>query len=127
MGKFFSLFWSFVFKYGILLLIIYILFILGRVVWKNYQINVQIEKVNKEIAQLKDDNKNMENLILYYSTDSFKEIEARRKLGLKKPDEKVIAVDVSEEEKPIESFFNQSAQRPLPTPNYIKWWNKIIR
>lgn len=127
MRKIFSLFWMFISHYGILLLILYILVILGRVVWKNWQVNLQIAKLQSEIDQTKKENQYLENLILYYQTSSFKEIEARRKLGLKKPGEKVIPVEVVEEEKPLESYFGQTAPPQASLPNYLKWWQIFFR
>lgn len=73
-------------------LIIYIFFIMFRSVWVNWQLNQQINAIKKQIELTKEQNRNLENLIVYYQSDSFKEVEARRKLGLKKPGEKVIAV-----------------------------------
>jgi cell division protein FtsB len=77
------------------LLILYTFFMLGRSIWINYQLNKETEKLNLEIEEAKIQNQNLENLILYYKSDSFREVEARKKLGLKKPGETVVAVPVS--------------------------------
>ena len=76
------------------LLAIYTFVILGRSILVNYQLQKQVKNIETSIASIKDQNKDLGNLILYYQSDSFREVEARRKLGLKKPDEKVFTVSV---------------------------------
>jgi molybdopterin synthase catalytic subunit len=41
-------------------------------------------------------------LNIYYSSDTYKELEARRKLGLKKPGEKVVRIAIADDR--IEQF-----------------------
>lgn len=84
-------------------IVIYTFFMLGRSVWENFQLQKQISQIDAETINIQKQNKDLENLILYYKSDSFREVEARRKLGLKKPDEKVVSV-------PVKSFENFSAE-----------------
>lgn len=84
----------------ILLALVYIGFLLYQAVYVNYQTNTKIDALNESLRENKIDKQNLEVLIAYYQTDSFRELEARKKLGLKMPGEKVIKVDLAEETKP---------------------------
>lgn len=119
-------------KILIYLLILYTFFLLGKAVWTNYQLKQQTELIEKEIANIQKQNKDLENLILYYKSDSFREVEARRKLGLKKPDEKMMQVPVkklgdfpSELEAQKESFQEQTQEEKQP--NWQLWWQYFTK
>lgn len=103
---------------------LYVIFILGKAVYRNWQSVKRIEGLQNEIARIKAKNQNLDNLILYYQTKSFKEIEARRKLGLKFPDEKVIAVPASPEEQTEDDLdrISGKSEKEEIAPNYSKWW-----
>lgn len=91
--------WGHVFsKVLIYLLVFYTFFMIGKSVWINYKLRQQIKDIESQISDIQKQNKNFENLIIYYQSDSFREVEARRKLGLKKADETVVAVPVKKYE-----------------------------
>lgn len=79
--------------------IIYVVFLLYQSVYFNFQRSQKIKSLRKEIVMLDEKQKKIESLIAYYKTDSFQELEARRKLGLKMPGEKVISVEVKDQKK----------------------------
>lgn len=115
----------------ILLVIIYILFNLGRSIFNNYSVNEKIAKINNDIADLEKQNQYFINQNLYYQTDTFKELEARRKLGLKKEGETVIIAPDNKNEPLIVNSTeasNQKSESSLQViiPNYIKWWNYVL-
>ncbi len=87
----FSLFSQIIF--GIILLLI---FLLGLSLLKHRQeqqnINQNIAQLKKQINQLEKNNKRLEYLISYFQSDNYVEKEARTKLEMKKPGEKVIVV-----------------------------------
>ncbi len=78
----------------IVLLAIIILFIVNifRSIWKNHQVTKQIDSLEKQISSLENDRINLNNRILYYQTDTYKELEARQHLNYRKKDEKVMAL-----------------------------------
>ncbi len=102
-------------------LIGYTVFILIKGVYRTYQYNQWIGEYATDIDRLEKENERMRNLILYYQTNSFKEVEARQKLGLKAPDEKVVAMPENKDQQTQEA-------KPKSTdmPNYIKWWRWIF-
>ncbi|EKD56255.1 MAG: hypothetical protein ACD_58C00245G0001 [uncultured bacterium] len=115
----------------ILLIILYILFNLGRSIFSNYQVNEKILNVNNEITDLANQNQMIKNQNLYYQTNTYKEIEARRKLDLKKEGETVVIVpENSDKTDTTDISDSTSSDHPSKKiaiiPNYVKWWNFLI-
>ena len=81
----------------ILLAIVYVVFLLYQSVYFNYQRSQKIKSLRKDIITLETKQKKIESLIAYYKTESFQELEARKKLGLKMPGEMVVKVDVKDQ------------------------------
>ncbi|MEA1909753.1 MAG: septum formation initiator family protein [Patescibacteria group bacterium] len=75
---------------GIVLTYMFIITI--EAVVQNYQINKEIVKLKNEIVYLQQEKTHLNHLIAYLKTESFKEKEARRKLGYQKPGEQVVAL-----------------------------------
>lgn len=122
----------------LLLLAIVVLFLIniGRSIYKNYQMNKQLDAMEAKIAYLKDENINLQNKILYYQTNTYKELELRQHLGYKKPDEKVIVLDKTENNREEIIFSNQQSNQAAnknkntnqvdTIPNWQKWWDFIF-
>ena len=77
---------------GVVALLLLFLWMVGRSAWQNHTTQLKISELETKITTMQSDNERLEQLLLYYQTESFKELEARRKLGLKKPDEQAIPV-----------------------------------
>ena len=113
-------------------LVIYTFAMLGRSVLVNYQLQKQTKNIEASITDIKNQNKGLQNLVLYYQSDSFREVEARRKLGYKKPDEKVFIVSVqkfkdfdTEIESQKESL--STNQQEKKQSNLSLWWQYIFK
>lgn len=118
-------------KIIILLVILYILFNLGRSIFGNYQVNEKILTVNNEITDLANQNQMIKNQNLYYQTNTYKEIEARRKLDLKKEGETVVIVPENSDKTDTINISdptnnNNSSKKIVIIPNHVKWWNLLI-
>jgi len=74
---------SYLIKAGSVLVVIYALFLLGKSVWTNYDLRQTIKELNGQIATLEEQKTELNDLNLYYSSDAYKELEARRELGMK--------------------------------------------
>lgn len=99
-----------------------------KVVWQNYEINQKIANLKIEIEKIKKQSKHLENLIVYYGSNIYREVEARRKLGLKKPGETIVPLpnlDKKEERKIDDK--NSEASNKIVEPNYVKWWKLVIQ
>lgn len=112
-------------------LIAYVFFILGKSVYVNWTLKTQIDQAKSEISVINDNNQTLKNLIVYYQSDSFKELEAREQLGLKLPDEKVVAVPV----KKYQNFQAESQAQVLTAgsgpsdelTNWQAWWSYFVQ
>lgn len=133
-------------KLATYIVIMWILFLLGRSVWQNWELRHSIWKLNEQLVQLNTQKKDLENLITYYRSDSFKELEARKKLGLKRPDEKMVIISIDPTGGPVSS---PNSQNGLPTsfpadvekekesvagvsqkskiPNWALWWQYFTK
>jgi cell division protein FtsB len=72
------------------LVIVYLVVVLGQTIKRNYDLNRQIDGMRSQITLLEDQKDTLAYNIRYYQTDSFREREARAKLGLQLPGENVV-------------------------------------
>ncbi len=107
---------------------IYMLVATTEAIWQNYKINTEITKLKTEIVQLQKKGQELRHLIAYRGTESFKEREARRKLGYRKPYEQVLAIpqpnfDSTEsgQTKDIQDMEDNNSDN-----NPQKWWDYIF-
>lgn len=133
-------------KIATFLAVFWILFLLGKSIWQNWNLRHSIWKLNEQLAQLTIQKKDLENLIIYYQSDSFKELEARKKLGLKKADEKVVILPLEptggptsgqDNFSPSSSSFPEDLEKEKENiagvsqvskiPNWALWWQYFTR
>lgn len=105
-----------------ILIIIYAAFALSRTLWQNYKMNRDINSLGKEIESLEERKQELTNLIAYYKTESYKEKEARRRLGYQKPGEKVLII-VPQEGKLIAEEEPKEAKKS----NIEIWWEFFFK
>lgn len=138
-----SKFISQVSRVAVYVVFFWIILLLVRSVWQNITLKQSIQKLNEQIATLEDNKSNLNNLLIYYRSDSFKELEARKKLGMKKPGEKVVILPiepsetnspaVAGEQTATPSNFPEEVQKEQktissnkeenPLPNWRLWWD----
>ena len=63
-----------------------------RIAVKNYHLRQQLADARVQIDSMKTRNEKLKLILSYYQTPSYQEVEARRRLGLKKPEETVLSV-----------------------------------
>ena len=70
----------------IVLLGLVVLFLVNivRSIYKNHDIKKQISQLESEIDTLQNEKLNLKNRVLYYGTDTYKELETRKHLNYKK-------------------------------------------
>jgi cell division protein FtsB len=73
-------------------IIVYLLVVLGETVKRNYDMNRQITDLQAQITLLQDQKDALSYNVQYYNTDSFRDREARAKLGLQLPGENVVII-----------------------------------
>ncbi|MFA5926657.1 MAG: septum formation initiator family protein [Patescibacteria group bacterium] len=103
------------------LLIIYFLFIVGRTTWSNNNSNKAIDIEEGKVESLAGEIDYMRHQINYFQTKSFKEKEAREKLGFKAPGENVLSLPLDRpEEKVVDEALGEVR---IKIPNYRLWWS----
>lgn len=75
---------------GALLIIVYMSVATLQVISKNFKLQQEVDSLADEISFLHLKNQELEYKVAYYQTDSFADREARDKLGLQAPGEKVV-------------------------------------
>jgi len=79
-----------------------------------------MKSLKGDIINLESQKTRLQALIAYYKTDTFAELEARKKLGLKMSGEKVIKVDVEIKDEQNDQGVKQVVNEPQ-TPNWQMW------
>lgn len=99
-----------------------------RLILRNYELKERIRASKVEVERLEQRNKKLSLLLSYYQSTSYQEVEARRRLGLKRPDEKAYAIkgitlpeNVGSE---LETTIYKDAEVTPVTPpsNISAWW-----
>lgn len=103
-------------KYFWLAIVCYMLFTVGKLAYKNYQFNVEEMKLRQDIATLQNEIQNLQNQIVYFQSDSYKEKMARAKLNLQKEGEKVLVITPETKAEVVQEEPKQKLSNPE------KWW-----
>lgn len=79
--------------FGVVVLVgVYLLYQVGASILGNYRSQQEIKAATDRIAELNLEKERLQSLLVYYDTQSYQEIELRRRLLLKKPGETVVAL-----------------------------------
>ena len=98
---------------------IYISYYLVITIKKNYEMQQEIGKLDQQIQDLEVESQKLKYQIQYYQTDSYKEKEARARLGLQAPGEGVVILPNSDDTKTQE----EQAQQKRKKSNFEQWVN----
>lgn len=102
---------------------------LSKEVVRRVEISSRVSSLENEISSLEEKNADLSELIAYFKSESYREREARLKLGLEKEGEQVIIL-------PKDSLTNKAfginSDQSGPgskneTPAQNKWWNYFIK
>lgn len=72
----------------------------GRESYRKYQLTKEINRLKSEIERLEKEDQNLANLLEYFEDESYLEKEARLKLNLQKPGEKLVVISEDREDQP---------------------------
>jgi cell division protein FtsB len=100
--------------------VVYLLVVVSKSVVANYNSNKDIDKEGSKMALMAEQNIQLQNAINYYKTNSFKEKEARQKLGYKASGESVLSLPIDTQEEKLAD--TGLAQASIRQPNYSLWW-----
>ena len=113
-----------VFLFVIILILIVAAVSVGRESYRKYQLTQEINKLKTEIERLEGSNEQLASLMEYLKEEPYLEKEARLKLNLKKPGEKVVILPKQQAEFQDVSK-NIVVSQPEPEKeiaNYWEWW-----
>jgi len=101
------------------LVVIYILYSVVVNIYKNYQTKIEIDQAREEIVNLQLEREKLKSLLAYYETESYQEIELRRRLLLKKPGETVVALKGAE---PL-NVETEIEEEEAPESPLLEWYD----
>jgi cell division protein FtsB len=94
---------------------------LGQTVMRNYALGQQINGLKQDIVTLQDQKETLAYNIQYYKTDSYREREARSKLGLQLPGENVVIIPRSSPE--ATPAPDDAKKTAAPRSNFQQWFD----
>lgn len=114
-------------KILVIILIVFAVYSNVRLIIRNNKLHERLSTTRKELEEKELRNKKMALLIAYYQSPSYQEVEARRRLGLKLPDETVMqvrGVEYSKDGTTLEDtiYKNTDVAPPTPPSNFSRWW-----
>ena len=98
----------------------------GKETYRKYQIQKEINSLQREAEKFGEKNQELGRLIEYFQTDAYKELEARKKLGLQKEGERVVIIKPSPENYLSEISNFESAENKDGS-NLKKWWRYFFK
>jgi cell division protein FtsB len=105
------------------IILIFVAIALGKEIYRRYYVNQEIKRVKSEIERLGKRNQELQALVDYLNSDSYKEIQARQNLGLQKPNEQAVAVQPAPPNEDIISPAGETENKKTNLSNLEKWWN----
>ncbi|HEY1074347.1 MAG TPA: septum formation initiator family protein [Patescibacteria group bacterium] len=105
----------------------YSLFLVGRSTYQNYSMNREISVQKKRVAELQRVKSLQELALIYYKSNAYREVEARRRLNLKGKDEFVVALPQASTEPrlTIASVASGDGGETALSP-FQAWWNLLF-
>lgn len=105
----------------------WVLYISSKQIERNRRIEEEVSALESEASKIRNENETLSEKISYFSSDDFREQEAKKKLGLKKAEETVVIIKSRpeyEKEGAILQDKNQSVteNNNENIANYKKWW-----
>ncbi|MEK7181519.1 MAG: septum formation initiator family protein [Patescibacteria group bacterium] len=111
----------------VILLVGWVAYISSKQLERNRRIQKEVATLSEEAAKIRRENETLGDRINYFSSNEFREQEAKEKLGMKKPDETVMVVQQEPDPVATENKDEQQNTKPLSPDegegNYKKWWN----
>jgi len=117
-----------VFLFFIILALIGLVVSLGQESYRKYQLTKEINGLKSEIEQLEGKNQQMADLMEYFQEGSYLEKEARLKLNLKKPGEKIVVISQTAEAEVDKRIVAETeGEVSNETTNFWKWWEYFFQ
>jgi len=113
-------------------LVAFALFSNVKLIVSNYKLNARVREAQTELDSKENQNKQLSLLVYYYQSSQYQEVEARRRLQMKKPDETVLLVKgLTPAKENIDldptSFEVASEASSSQQSNFSKWWGYFFK
>jgi len=99
---------------------------------RSVRIQREIDTLRHEAERVERENATLSEKIEYFASPDFKEGEAKEKLGLRRQEEKVMAIEgdtaVGLKEEDVSADVSEEIVRHVSwnDPNYLKWWQRFF-
>lgn len=90
----------------------------GRLAYKNYQLNLKEAQLNTDIASLENEIQDLRNKIVYYQSDEYRDKMLRARLNLKKAGEQVVVITPA----PEAEIVAEKVELPKNNPQRWLWY-----
>lgn len=99
----------------------------GKESYRKYQLQQEINSLKSEISKIEGENRKLDKLMEYFKKDSYLEQEARVKLNLKKPGEKMVVFPETESSAATKDGSKEADKTKTGSAekvdvNYWRWW-----
>ncbi|MDZ4248137.1 MAG: septum formation initiator family protein [Patescibacteria group bacterium] len=105
-----------------LLIFVYLLLGSGKLIYENYRVHQDEKILAHEVDELEQRNLELKSLLAYYRTDSYKEKEARARLGYQQPGERVVVVPRPKNEELVSITQPGERAQPATPPSNPEQW-----
>lgn len=103
----------------LVIIVFYSMVSVGKLVYKNYELRKQEEKLRSDIASLENEIQDLKNKIVYYQSDAYKEKMIRAKLNMKKEGEEVVVIAANPEPEKEDSMPEEPKSNPQKWVDYF--------
>lgn len=98
---------------------------------RSVRIQAEIDTLRREAERIERENATLSEKIEFFASPDFKESEAKSKLGLRRQEEKVVAIEGDMRLLPNENELStekmtESRSVQWEVPNYEKWWRRFF-
>lgn len=99
---------------------------------RSVRIQAEIDTLRSEAERIERENATLSEKIEFFASPNFKESEAKEKLGLRRQEEKVVAIEgdmrlISMEETSEIEEKTDDRSVDWEIPNYQKWWQQFFK
>jgi cell division protein FtsB len=106
----------------------------GRESYRKYQLTKEINRLESEIERLEKEDQHLADLLEYFQEESYLEKEARLKLNLQKPGEKLVIISKDQknqsgqngQEENISGNEDSIGAGQKEESNFWKWWEYLF-
>ncbi len=98
----------------------------GKETYRKYQIQKEIDSLQREAEKVNEKNQELERLIEYFQTDAYKKLTIRKNFGFKEEGEKVVIIKQNRENY-LQGISDFESVENKNDSNFRKWWGYFFK